>query len=335
MKKTGTVYPGIQGRFKEPAAWAWDWFVNKMGASLRWGQLKATGESRGTAYILLGQVSFIEGFFETYRDLSRMGFDVVVLDRHGEGGSARCQENPQRPSGLYHKHHIDDLYQLITNIRPPTKNRPVLLMGACLGGLIGMQYACKHPDTIDHLLLITPYLGRSTKSGNFKNSFNHSSRFLAKTGYLPGAADWSWEDAISAYEERPVTHDYDRFLNLQLWQKHNPFLRSGGLTYEHMHTINCGIETVDRPDFRDSYTTPTTIIAASADKISCPHKQRIVADGLPDCTYFLVEDGYHNLAIEADIWRDQMFAVIEDITPVCFSKTVKNESYCSHHHNPP
>ena len=120
------------------------------------------GPSSGKPVILVHGLTIPSYLWETtFEDLAGAGFDVVRYDLYGRGFS-------DRPNVTYGP----DLFegQLAELIEELDLEEPAHLVGLSLGGAISVNFAAKHPDKVDRLVLISPYYQQElpvvTKLGN-------------------------------------------------------------------------------------------------------------------------------------------------------------------------
>ncbi|MBI4003548.1 MAG: lysophospholipase [Candidatus Omnitrophica bacterium] len=90
---------------------------------------------------------------ETARRLNREGFSVVAPDLRGHGRSPG-----QRGHILRFEEYLEDVSACLQRDVPPAQ-RPPILLGHSLGGLVCTYYAMAHPSTIRCLVLSSPLWG--------------------------------------------------------------------------------------------------------------------------------------------------------------------------------
>src|SRR5256885_8029864 len=80
--------PALPRRFLSPDGFQWGMYETADGARLRWGHL-AAATPRATCVLVGGYAEFIEKYFETIVDLTRLDVSVWCLDWRGQGRSTR------------------------------------------------------------------------------------------------------------------------------------------------------------------------------------------------------------------------------------------------------
>jgi len=107
------------------------------------------GASSGKPVILIHGLTIPSYLWETtFEDLVGAGFNVVRYDLYGRGFS-------DRPDATYDP----DLFekQLAELVEALKLEEPAHFVGLSLGGAISVNFAAKHPEQVDRLVLISPY----------------------------------------------------------------------------------------------------------------------------------------------------------------------------------
>lgn len=107
------------------------------------------GPSSGKPVILIHGLTIPSYLWETtFEDLVGAGFNVVRYDLYGRGFS-------DRPDATYDP----DLFekQLAELVEALKLEEPAHFVGLSLGGAISVNFAAKHPEQVDRLVLISPY----------------------------------------------------------------------------------------------------------------------------------------------------------------------------------
>ena len=107
------------------------------------------GPSSGKPVILIHGLTIPNYLWETtFEDLVGAGFNVVRYDLYGRGFS-------DRPDATYDP----DLFekQLAELVEALKLEEPAHFVGLSLGGAISVNFAAKHPEQVDRLVLISPY----------------------------------------------------------------------------------------------------------------------------------------------------------------------------------
>lgn len=218
------IPPSLGPGFWAPEGWAWGLIGVGEAPVQRYGVSSTLTAPRANILILTGQGETAEVWFETVRELNAAGHTVWVLERAGQGGSARYGG----PHDLIHAPSFDDdiaAVRLLTRtLVQGSPETPVILIGAGMGGLVALR-AAQQGATVDGLVLSAPDLQPDGALDGWQ-------AWLAKVG-LGGApqgfgAGWK-RDAPDAFA-RGLTGDRDRGGLQTAWQTANPDLRMGGVS---------------------------------------------------------------------------------------------------------
>ncbi len=306
--------PFLPERFLRPDGYVHATYTSSLGAKIRYGFLPALQE-KAIAIYLGGQTQFLEMDYENARDLSARGITTYFVERHGDGGSERYSSHPQKPPALPYSVHVADLYKFVRQEISLPRNKPLLLFGSCLGGLIALKAAQQHDDLFDHVILTSPMLGthHPTKGRDALRWAVTDITPETEQLYYGHARDWLWEDARRWIAKDQTTHDVERKAVHYLWRKVRCDLRLGG--YTHGNIIrNCRalVEAVEESALR-KVQTPITIVSAEQDVINQLEPQRRVAELLPNGHHVVLAGAKHGLWREADFWRDQLLEKIDAV----------------------
>ncbi|MDO8610026.1 MAG: alpha/beta hydrolase [bacterium] len=102
----------------------------------------------------LSSWEFIYPFFH------KKGFNIILIDLRGHGKSLRSEN--------WYDYRLEKHAQDIAKILAKEKIKKAILVGHCLGGMIGITFAFLYPDKVENLILVNP--GINNKSFFF-NSF--------------------------------------------------------------------------------------------------------------------------------------------------------------------
>jgi lysophospholipase len=129
------------------------------GKLLRNGVFMPEGEPRGTIVLMTGYSEFLEKYFETIGDFTKMGFCVALLEWRGHGLSQGNSSDPERL-------HLDDFDQNVEDLEDRYDRlvraycpAPYVGFAHSMGGLISFRAAHKHPDWFAALAQSAPMYG--------------------------------------------------------------------------------------------------------------------------------------------------------------------------------
>ena len=235
MNTSHSAIPDLAMRFLEPDAFIWGTFAAADGAQLRWGHLPAPNP-RADCVLVGGLTEFVEKYFETMVDLSRLGLSVWCLDWRGQGRSTRQEDLPHRP-------HRRDYDRDAADLRTFTEKmviggRPRVLVAHSMGAAISLLALAQPPQLFAGAVLSAPMLGLYTPP---------VPRFFARLvaavnvwlgcerAFAPGLGPWKPDSTLSAETSR-VSHDPERCRMQQVWYAAQPGLRVDGATYGWVHS---------------------------------------------------------------------------------------------------
>lgn len=215
------IPPSLGPGFWAPEGWAWGLIGVGDAPVQRYGVSSTVVAPRANVLILTGEGETAEVWFEMVRALNATGHTVWVLERAGQGGSARYAG----PHDLIHAPTFDDdiaaVRTLTRTLAQGSPDTPVILVGAGVGGLVGLR-ATQQGAAVDGLVLSAPDL----EPGGALDGWQI---WLAKAGLgaVPQGLGTGWKrDAPNAFV-RGLTGDRDRGGLQAAWQMANPDLRMG------------------------------------------------------------------------------------------------------------
>lgn len=211
------IPPALGPGYWPPDGWAWGLIGLGEAPVQRYGVSSTTAAPRGNLLILTDDGQTAEAWFQTARALNARGYTVWVLERAGQGGSARYSG----PRDLIHAPSFDDdvatTRALARMIVVGDRDTPLTLVGRGVGGLVALRAAqARTPAT--RLVLLEPRLAASGGPA--------LPDWLLRTGVgrLPAGWGQSWKRERAPGEPgRLSPADVQH-----AWQTANPDLRMGG-----------------------------------------------------------------------------------------------------------
>lgn len=201
---------GLATRQLPPEGWAWGVVQVGQDPAQRYGVASPAVVPRGDVVIVPGYGETAEMWFETVHDLEDAGLTVWVLDRAGQGGSARFVE----PRDLGHAPSFDPdvraLSALVRQVVRPARGRPLTLIAQADGAVVALR-ALQGGLAADRLVLSAPRL--ATPSGASRSGWVMLEAMLSRDDAPPNG--WKpWSRASAGHG--------------QTWQLVNPDLRMAG-----------------------------------------------------------------------------------------------------------
>lgn len=143
---------------------------------------------------ILGVVVLIHGFAEHRRryghvaaHLNQQGYHVVAGDLRGHGESGGDRGYIDR-FGDY----VDDVTAFIQEAQrsfPAASDRPPVLLGHSMGGLVCLEYVLSHPKAARALAITSPFFGIKIKVPGWKRSLAMAASLLKPRLKLPNQID--------------------------------------------------------------------------------------------------------------------------------------------------
>jgi len=217
------IPPGLEHRFYPPEGWAWGLLKTKDIPAMRYGVSAPPSRPRADVVILPTYGEPAEAWFETARDLNRMGYVAWVLEPAGQGGSGRYI----LPRDLVHAPSLaPDAEAAEALIGAVIRRRPTILLASGAGAPTALA-ALSAGAPVEGLILSAPALeppkpGETQVQGMRRLGF----------GRYRAAGGKPWER--SGPDDRAVglTHDAQRGKVRLAWQRANPDLRMGGPSWD-------------------------------------------------------------------------------------------------------
>jgi alpha-beta hydrolase superfamily lysophospholipase len=308
------TYDFATGRFARPENYVHAFYTSRRGAHIRYGYVEAKQE-RAVALHLGGQTQFLEMDYENARDLAAIGITTYFIERHGDGGSARYSNDPQKPPVLPHDIHVEDVLQFVKQEITVPRRKKLLLFGHCLGGLIALRTIQAADTLFDHAILTAPMFGTHFHplGRDFRVSADQPITVATKDQYYGNARDWCWQAAQHWVEKDQTSHDPNRRALHYLWRKARADLRVGGYTLGNIIVNSQSLRDAALPEALCTVQTPVTVISADHDVVNITRNQSMVAAWLPHGRHVMIAGAWHGLWREADHWRNQLYGHIEGI----------------------
>lgn len=268
---------------------------------------------RAVCVLLSGQTEFIEKYFEVIDDLMRRGFSVVTMDWRGQGGSERLATNPR-------KAHIDDFAQydedldaLMREVVLPMSGvkRPIALAHS-MGGHILLRRLHDHADEFGAVALCAPMIGIQPRGVPW-----WVVAALARLLNLSAPSkDFVWGMAKRDQLKLPfaaqiVTSDRARYQRTHDRLAAHPDLRVNGPTWGWLAAALNAIMILQGPGYAEAITTPTLLLAASKDHVCDSDALYAFAARLPQATCLTIDGAEHEILMERDIYRDQLWRAFD------------------------
>ena len=268
---------------------------------------------RGTVLLLQGRAEMIEKYFETIAEFLQKGFAVIAFDWRGQGGSQRLLSDPM-------KGHIDTFDDYQTDLDAVLHHyhtllqKPVLLLAHSMGGLIAMEALARRPNLARAAVLSAPMFGVALlqKQLWLKGLIKLLCVFGCKTREPP--MHRSQSPFTMAFARNPLTRDQRRFERMKAILNAQARLAVGmptlGWLNEALKAMNGLSKNLSA--LKHNNQTPITIFLPREDRVTATPLTRRLCASYAHTTLIEIDESEHEVLMESDPVRAQVWAAIED-----------------------
>lgn len=293
------VPPSVAPRFYPPEGWAWGLVKVGSAPEQRYGVSGPPVAPKANVLILTGYDDPAETWFETAADLNRRGYTVWLLERAGQGGSARLTGHRDLGHATSFDPDVAAVRAMVRVVIRPTGETPLILVGQSLGGLIALR-AVQSGLGVDGLVLSAPLLTPPPTLGPIDSRWT---RRLGLGGLrAPGQGGWRRDTPA----ER-LTHDAIRGAMRHAWAEANPDLRMGGPSFGWLAAFR---DTSDAAQAAVAQTSTPILLLTAAEDDNAASKRACIA--LPACDETAIPDAWRDLPREVDPARDAWLDALDD-----------------------
>ena len=286
------------------------------GTSFRVARFAGDDTSRGTCVVLNGRSEFIEKYFEVIGDVISRGYAVATLDWRGQGLSDRPLDNRHKGHVEHFDRYVEDLHHAFTTFIQPNCPGPYRAMAHSMGGNITLRHLAKHPGTFESCVFSAPMwgIGKAARTPWWARGLSTVLNGVGKgDDYVP-MLDGDYGESSVKFEGNVLTHDETRFRRAVAQVAAEPRLELGSPTIGWFGQAIESMDLVHSDGFAESIETPIRVCSATADALVSVDAQRLVADRLPNGKQVIVEGAKHELLMEIDEYRAQIFAAFDELT---------------------
>jgi lysophospholipase len=266
---------------------------------------------RGTAILLQGRNECIEKYFETVRDLQRLGFGAALIDWRGQGGSDRLLRDPRRGHVDGFLDYVGDLERFFSEVVLPDCRGPYHILAHSTGALVALLAAPRLVNRVDRTVLCAPLL-EFAGTGMSPASVER----LAGTLYALGLGTMTMGGrtrrlAPAALAQSVLTSDPRRHArNAALFEAH-PELFLGGPTVGWVRAAALAARAVRAPEFLAALRMPILIVAAGADRVVSTAAAERYGRALRTGSCVTIDGARHEILQEQDRYREQLLAAFD------------------------
>ena len=269
------------------------------------------GEARGSLLFLPGRGDNYEKYLETLDHWAQSGWNVTAIDWRGQGASGRFGSDAVTGHIEDYAQWLDDLagfWSDWTGERPG----PHVAVGHSMGGHILLRALVEQRVAPRAAVLIAPMLGFV---GNLPQVISRwTARLMSAIGD-PRRQAWRWNENPGEFPAGRInllTHDADRYSDELWWRSQRPELVMGPGSWGWVGASLRSMAVLNRAGALEGVTTPTMIVATSADKLVSASAIDRAAERLPNVTYLRMgSEAAHEILREVDPVRDRALAAID------------------------
>jgi lysophospholipase len=285
------------------------------GVEIRYARWPPPPGRKGTVCLFQGRAEFIEKYFETVRDLRDRGFAVATFDWRGQGWSQRQLGNSRKGHVRRFADYQLDLEAFVNEIILPDCPPPHFALAHSMGATILLRAAQQGLRWFDRMVLLAPMIALT---GMRQSTFSRTAvKLLRAAGfgslYIPGG------DA-SVMQQRPfignlLTSDPVRYARNVAVLEAEPALAIGWPTVAWTDAAFRVMAEFAEPSYAGRIRQPILIIAAGLDHIVSTPAIDEFSVRLRAGSHLIVPGARHELLMEQDRFRGQVFAAFDAFVP--------------------
>ena len=285
------------------------------GVEIRFARWAPPPGRKGTVCLFQGRAEFIEKYFETVRDLRARGFAVATIDWRGQGGSERALRNSRKGYVRRFSDYQIDLESFINDVVLPDCPPPHFALAHSMGATVLLRAAHRGLRWFDRMVLLAPMVALPGKRRSLATrSLVRSMRYAGLgSQYVPGG------DA-SVMMQRPfvgnfLTSDPVRYARNVAVLEAEPALAIGWPTVAWTDAAFRVMGEISQPSYPGQIRQPILIIAAGHDQIVSTPAIDEFSVRLRAGSHLIVPGARHELLMEQDRFRGQVFAAFDAFIP--------------------
>jgi lysophospholipase len=285
------------------------------GVQLRFARFPPPPGRRGTVCIFPGRTEWIEKYFETVRDLRSRGFAATVLDWRGQGLSQRALGDRYKGYVRNFSEFDTDLETLMREVVLPDCPPPYFALAHSMGATVMLRAVARGQRWFDRVVLSAPMLGIAfVQSTALASTLLRLVRFtgFGRTyvpGRYPGVLD------LRPFAGNILTTDPVRYARNAAILEAEPALGLGGPTITWCDAAFRAMRAINDPSFISRVCQPILIVAAGRDVIVSNNRIEDFAMQMRAGTHLVVVGSQHELLMEQDRYRSQLWAAFDAFVP--------------------
>ena len=285
------------------------------GVQIRFARFAPPAGRRGTVCVFPGRTEWIEKYFETVRDLRSRGFAVAILDWRGQGLSQRALSDRYKGYVRNFAEFDFDLEAFMREVVLPDCPPPYFALAHSMGATIMIRAVARGQRWFDRVVLSAPMLGIAfVQSTGLAGTLLRVLRFGGFGGmYVPGRYPGVLD--LRPFAGNILTTDPVRYARNAAILEAEPALGLGGPTITWCDAAFRAMRTLSDPSFAMRIRQPMLIVAAGRDAIVSNSVIEDFAMHLRSGTHLVVVGSQHELLMEQDRYRSQLWAAFDAFVP--------------------
>jgi lysophospholipase len=268
----------------------------------------------GTVLLIQGRAEFIEKYFETIADLRRRGFCVVTFDLRGQGRSMRMLSDPRKGHVDSFEEYVRDIEAVLSQVMP-SMPRPHFGMAHSMGAASLLLALEAGEQRLDRAMLLSPLAGLArVRSPLAAEALAYTLDFVALGGrYVPGGGPVS--PSTKPFEGNRLTSDPVRYGRVASIIAAAPDLAIGDPTIRWALSMFQTFRRFAHRDFGRAIQVPTLILIPGADPLCDSRASEELSTRIRGCMSIIIPGARHELLLERDVYRSQVFAAMDAFLP--------------------
>lgn len=237
------------------------------GHSIRRIDWPVPDQARGSILFFPGRGDNYEKYLETLEQWHRAGWAVTGADWRGQAGSGRLGDDATTGHVGDFSQWLDDLAGLWRDWAADVPG-PHVLAGHSMGGHLALRGVAEGRVRPDALVLSAPMLGMAGPPLPL-GVLQSAARLMTRLG-PPARPAWKWSEKpgeLPASRDALLTHDADRYADEIWWRERRPELVMGPGSWGWVERAYASTRALFAPGVLEHVTTPTLLIATSADQL--------------------------------------------------------------------
>jgi len=243
------------------------------------------------------------------RELNQRGLVVLAHDWRGQGLSERMLPDRLRGHAQGLQAYLGD-YAALLDAFSERLPKPWIGFAHSMGACLQLLALVKGERRLEAAFLSAPML--AVQTGPWPLGFTRG--IVAATGLigLAGASALPVSDPLAdAFVMDRLTHDRTRYERYKAQLRACPDLAIGAITWGWLGFALKAGATVAAPGAMESVAVPVAMVAAGEDRLVLNGAARIAARRLPKGSYGEIAGAYHELLMETDEVRSEIWAVFD------------------------